>query len=84
MFILPGPEKRWSEESCLFGLSSVERWSGKLFIRPGSGNSCLSVLRLSKVNYQTSVSREKHGFCNIYNYNTYIRKYKNSGNAFCS
>ena len=41
----------------------MERWSGeKLFIRPESGNSCLSGLRLSKVNYQTWVSREKHGF----------------------
>ena len=85
LFIRPGSEKCWSEESCLFGLSSVERWSGKkLFIRPESGNSCLSRLRLSKVNYQTWVSREKDGFCNIYNYYTYIRRYKNSGKTFCS
>ena len=76
LFIWPGSEKCWSEESCLFGLSSVERWSGKkLFNRPESGNSCLSGLRLSKVNYQTWVSREKDGFCNIYNYYAYIRRY---------
>ena len=60
MIIQPGSEKRWAEESCLFGLSSVERWSGKkLFIWPESGNSCLSGLRLSKVKYQTWVSKKK-------------------------
>ena len=85
LFIRPGSVKCWSEETCLFGLSSVERWAGKkLSIRPESGNICLSGLRLSKVNNQTWVSREKDGFCNIYKYYTYIRKYKNSGNAFCS